>query len=255
MPIPGILAIGALVVLAAGSWAVVAGARPVGAAAFDTFAQRQRLHLPEIVHDPLVRAYLATRRRWRIGGLVTAFVFAFGASLRGGRIGIDLGAAFLGWFAGAIVAEWRLNVRRGTARRTALLSRRTLRRYLGVPERVAAGAAVGVLLVAAVRAPAYVPAGATATVLTGCLIPAAAAAVTARHILLRPAADTAPAVDDALRSRSLHALCGAVTAYAGFGVAAFAYLDPAGPALVPPGILAAAAIIGGCVGVARGPAA
>jgi len=103
MTIPGIVLVSVLVVLAVGSWAILATAtRPVGVTAVDTFARRQRLWLLDIVHDPHVLNYLATTRRWRVAGLVVAFVFAFGQELRGGRISIGLGSAFLGWFAGAL---------------------------------------------------------------------------------------------------------------------------------------------------------
>jgi hypothetical protein len=254
------MATSVLIVLAVGSWAIVAAAtRPVGVGAIDTFTDRQRLHLPDIVHDICVRQYLSTTRRWRAGGLVVAFVFAFGMGIRAGRISIDLGAAFLGWFAGALIAEWRLNVHRNTARRTAFLTRRRLRRYLGVPVMAVVCLAVGALAVMAGYALVHGPVSPTVAVLVGSLAPVAVAGVTARHILLRPAADAAPGVDDALRSRSLHALSGAVTAYTVSGVAGLvlmsSQLNPSGSQLIPFAILVGGAAIGGLIGVARGPMA
>jgi hypothetical protein len=254
------MATSVLIVLAAGSWAIVAAAtRPVGIGAIVTFADRQRLHPPDIVHNTYVLQYLSTTRRWRVGGLVVAFVFAFGTGIRAGRIGIDLGAAFLGWFAGALIAEWRLNVHRDTARRTAFLTRRRLRRYLGMPEMAVMCLAVGALVAMAGHALIHGQVIPTVAVLVGNLVPVVVAGITARHILLRPAADAAPGVDNALRSRSLHALSGAVTAYSVSGVAGLVLmsprLNPSGSQLVPFAILVGGAAVGGLIGVARGPIA
>lgn len=255
MWVPGVLAVSVLVVLAAGSWAIIATAsRPVGVTAVDTFAMRQRLHLPGIVHNPHVLNYLTTTRRWRVSGLVVAFVFGFGNDIRGGRISIDLGAAFLGWFAGALIAEWRLNVRRDAGRRTALLTRRSLRRYLGVPEISVMCLAMGVLVAMAGHALSYAPPVATVVVFAVSLAPAVVAALTARHILLRPAVESQPSVDHALRSRSLHALAGAVTTFALSGVAALLLLNPSESQLVPIAVLLGGAVVGGMIGVAPGPA-
>jgi len=143
---------------------------------------------------------------------------------RAGRISVDLGVAFLGWFAGVLIAEWRLNFRRSAVVRTAVLSRRGLRRYLGIIGlAVPSLALVGVVVAAIVSDAPALSAGGT---VAGVFIPVAAAAVTARHVLLRPAVESSPAVDHALRSRSLHALGGAVTACAAYGIAALILVSP-----------------------------
>ena len=247
-----------VLVLAAASWAVVAAAtHPVGFARVEAFASRQGLDVSTVRGSADVLRYLAVTRRWRVGGLAVAEVFAFGGGVRAGRINIDLGAAFLGWFAGALIAEWRLNVRPAGVRRTALLTRRRLRDYLGVPGLASPAACLALLLMMGVFGLQRAGALPTAVALVGGLVPAVAAAVTARNVMLRPSLDAAPNIDHALRSRSLHVLSGAVTASAIAGVAGLilvsSQLNPSSSRLLGLAVLVAGMVAGWLIANVRGP--
>ena len=142
---------------------------------------------------------------------------------------INVAAAFLGWFVGAVVAEWRTaGLPRGEGRRMAFLERRTVSGYLNVGARtlmVLALVVLGTSFVAvvvmagtsetAVMSRALVWAGATIAglVLVG---------LTLRRVVTRPQPPTAPdllAADDALRARAATVLAGSVIAAAGLPTA------------------------------------
>lgn len=238
-----VLAIALLVGLC--SWIAVAAATwPVGSARFSRFVERQRLPLwvPDVIECAPVRRYLATTRRWRVAGLAVAVCFSITAGLRLGRLGVDLSAMFMGWFIGAVIAEWRLRVRPEAVLRRASLTPRRAGAYLGLAGRfvpwlvtgaVVATVGVNVLIGRTLRWQNLI-------VLALVLIPAAMALVAGRHVLLRPAVSPeadAQIIDFALRSRSLHALSGAVIANGTFALTVLVWvspvLDPSGSIVAP----------------------
>jgi hypothetical protein len=154
--------------------------------------------------------------------------------------------ALAGWFVGALIAE--LRVARLTSRRSAaVLVPRTADRYLppvalwATP--AAAGVCVALTLVLSLGASAG---GQAAFLLVAALTVTAAVWAAQRHVLTRAQPVTAPDVteaDNAIRSRSLHALSGSGTAlalYCALGLAnvtAVAWADLSG-------VVAAANVIG-----------
>lgn len=203
--------------------------RPVGRAQLETFARRQRLTIT-VANGPLVLRSLSLTRSWRMLGLWSGIVWGFLWALQDAAITLDFTSAFLGWFVGAVIAEWRIaGLPRADDRRAASLERRTVSGYLGSTARVVlafalvllAGSSVAVLVLAgatdgAVAVPALVRIGATCVglVLVG---------LTLRRVATRPQPPTAPdlvAADDALRARATNVLAGSVIAAGGLPTAA-----------------------------------
>jgi len=184
-------------------------------------ARRQSLPIT-VANGPIVIGYLATTRRWRgvgvllsiVGGLVYARLTL--SSSNGGAA-----ALFVGWFVGAVIAEWRVSVHTaGTGRRRASLLPRRLSDYLPGHVRLAVLIAFALLstveFVGLFSKPAQ-PELAGWIALT--LATAAVIVAVGRHILGRPqplAADDILAADEAIRSRSLHVLAGATLAITGY---------------------------------------
>jgi len=94
------------------------------------FAVRQRLHL-STGNAPLVVRAIAVTHRWRRAGLALGFLTGFAMAATQSRLSIDFVAMFLGWFVGAVVAEWRISTLpvEGT-RRVAALETRSLSSYV-----------------------------------------------------------------------------------------------------------------------------
>jgi hypothetical protein len=184
-------------------------------------ARRQSLPIT-VANGPIVIGYLATTRRWRgtgvllsiVGGLLYARLTR--SSSNGGAA-----ALFVGWFIGAVIAEWRVSVHTaGAGRRRASLLPRRLSDYLPGRVRLAVLIAFALLttveFVGLLSEPAQ-PELAGWLALT--LVTAAVIAAVGRHILGRPqpiAADDILAADEAIRSRSLHVLAGAALAITGY---------------------------------------
>ncbi|HZC70061.1 MAG TPA: hypothetical protein VE442_05170 [Jatrophihabitans sp.] len=190
----------------------------------ERFARRQRLVITP-GNAPFVIGYLATTRRWRGVGLVAAVVaVAEYWQLTSNWLRFDVVAAFVGWFIGATVADWRIGTSRtDTAKRRATLVPRQLTRYVPTSGRVVAGLAVTLLLVvtvlAAINAVDGSRRGRLVAQLAVCVLIAAAVLAAGRRVLRRPQPSGPPdlvAADEAVRGRSLCVLTGSTIAIAGY---------------------------------------
>jgi len=206
----------------------------VSRARVEKFARRQSLRIT-VTNGPLVIRYLATTRRWRGSGLLVgmaatevgpSLVHVFRPDHAPQDPGINGLALFVGWFVGAVIAEWRVSVAAAPGRRrAAALEPRRLADYVPRPSRVVASAAwialvafeLSSLGLASVRhRDEMLPAlgWAALTLLAGGLL-----VLVGRRVLVRPqryADADLIAADDAIRSRSLHVLAGCALAIAGY---------------------------------------
>lgn len=200
---------------------------PVTLTRIRRFARRQEL-LVTTGNGPLVVRALAVTHRWRVLGLTTGVFLGILWALRDARLTINFTAAFLGWFVGAVIAEWRLaGLPVDGGRRTASLTRRTIWRYLRTDTALLLAATclalVGLSVAVTVRS------GADGTVLTqsvGWLLTAivglGAVWATLLRVASRPQPGSAPellAADDALRARSANVLAGSAIVAAGYPAA------------------------------------
>ena len=199
---------------------VVAIEDPVAPPRVTRFALRYGLSLDADSTSAVLR-YLGTTRRWRLVGLVVGLAYGVGAGISDHSLSVDLATGFLGWFGGALVAEWRVALASPGARRTATLSPRRLQQYVG---RVALAVPVAALVVTAGVGVVALVTGQTsarrvaaAGFLGVAVVVAAAAVVALRHVVRRAQPGSLdPAViaaDDAIRGRSLHVLCGSATCF------------------------------------------
>lgn len=199
--------------------AVLALTMPVSIGRLDRFARRHAVTLTGANRHLAVR-YLATTRRWRTTGVLIGMLVSAAYSWRHDRtFDWNLLGAFAGWFVGAVIAEWRLNLPVAGGRRIASLAPRRLRDYLG-PWAVWTPVGLWVLILAV--AVWGLAGGVEWPLVWGPLALLGAGAVivaVGRHVLTRAqpagAADLV-AVDDALRSRSLHVLAGSAVAIGGY---------------------------------------
>ncbi|MGA8980091.1 MAG: hypothetical protein WB473_13370 [Pedococcus sp.] len=217
-----------LVAAALGAVVLVLVARnatgPVSLARTRRFARRQEL-LVTTTNGPLVVRALAVTHRWRVMGLSTGVFLGLLWALRDAQLTINLAAAFLGWFVGAVIAEWRLaGLPTQEGRRTASLARRTVWGYLrgdSAALLVATCLALAGLFVAvAMRSHTE---GAVLTEAVGWLLVAAlglgAVWATLLRVVSRPQPRSTPellAADDALRARSANVLAGSAIVAAGY---------------------------------------
>ncbi len=227
----------------------------VSRARLERFARRQALDVTPGNGDLVIR-YLAVTRRWRTLGLVVAFLAGVAWSLRDSKVTANFLAMFLGWFAGAVVAEWRLAAGpRGGPRRAAVLTPRRLADHLGaVPRGLVAGLAVvcavlaGIGLVGALAGSRAVDRSDLGLGVLGAALAVGVPAAVARDVLDRAQpAGLAPdvlAADDAVRDRSIAVLAGCAVAFLGWPVALLlvAAGDAAGVA-VTPALLALVAVV------------
>ncbi len=193
---------------------------PVASTRLARFARRQKLTVT-LDNGNQIIAYLAMTRRWRAAG-VAAGILGPIVWTEADYVGVNLLALFAGWFAGAIVAEARVEARTIGPRRAASLQARRPRAYLSrfswtlVPASAGASLALAAVTISyAYLAPAYNVWARPDW--TAVLWPAAAVGVavvvrvTQRRVLRRPQPHAEPdiiAADDAIRSRSLHVLAG-----------------------------------------------
>lgn len=212
----------------------VATSQGVTRSRLESVAAKERIALDREC-APVVAEYLAVTRRWRSLGLVTGLAVGLLLASRRDEVRFDLLTMFAGWFAGAVVAEWRLaGLRVPEPRRGASLTPRTLGSYLGPAARVAVGLTTGALAVLAVLAAAVgrpqdrwevaLWAG-LAAVLLGVVH------VTAQRVLARPqpaASVSLREADDALRGRSLAVLSGSAVVAAGSPASSLLQLVGAG---------------------------
>jgi hypothetical protein len=226
----GVAALGILLVLAA----LVAGVRmsgePVSRARLERFARRQHLTLTSANAALVVRS-LALTRRWRALGLWTGLATGLLWALREGSLTINFLTAFLGWFVGAVVAEWRTAgvTPPEDRRRVASLERRTVAAYLRTGSRLLLGAALAGLVAAFLATVAASglqearPVLEAAAWLLVAGVGLALVALTLRHVVTRPQPPASPdviAADDALRARAANVLAGSAIAAAGVPTAA-----------------------------------
>lgn len=186
----------------------------------ERFAARQSLPITPGNGLAVIR-YLATTRRWRGGGLlVTVAGGVTEAIVTHRQLPIGTAALFLGWFVGAVIAEWRVSVVTGHGhRRAASLVPRRAGGYVAAHVRLPVFISLVVLLAGQFAALAARPGYRMGVLLGAGVVAAAVIAAVARHVLLRaqPAADLdVLAADESIRSRSLHVLAGSALAIAGY---------------------------------------
>lgn len=192
------------------------------------FAARQALTVNPVNGVPVVRA-LAVINRWRRFGLAAGFVLAGLWALQEGRVDVNFSAMFLGWFIGAVVAEWRISAPAAGTRRRAGLNRRTLASYVTGTNRILLGgtllalAAFGIWAGIATVSDPWARGEWLGWTLASAVGAGVLWAVT-RRVVDRPrpvgAADLVDA-DDALRGHSLTVIAGSVIALAGFPLASY----------------------------------
>lgn len=218
---------------------------PVSRTRVERFARRQQLPITPDNGNRVIR-YLAATRRWRTAGIIGAVALGIiwiTVSNIGGRPGgfsgeLNVLHLFAGWFVGALIAEARLSRTPSDQRRHASLQPRDVSMYLPAASRLAVPAALAVSLATGLLTLALVLLGRGADGRLALVAQAAALAVAGvvtavgRQILTRPQPVLAPdqlAADDAIRSRSLHALAGSGTALVLYAV--ISQLTAVAPAL------------------------
>ncbi len=222
-----LLAVALLLVVGLAVWALQGSA--VSRKRVTRFAVRQRVHLTT-ANAPLVVRAIAITHRWRRAGLALGFLTGFAVAATQSRLSIDFVAMFLGWFAGAVVGEWRISGLpvEGT-RRVAALEIRSLSSYVTVANRVLLAVVAALLGLGAayagtyaVRDDAYLP---TWLGWLGVTLGALAAlGLTVRRVVGRPLAHATTdlrGADDALRGHALTVITGSAIAAAGLPLAAF----------------------------------
>ena len=198
------------------------------------FAQREQLPITA-ANGMTVISYLATTRRWRGAGLLASVITTSVLALvHHDRLQVSITSLFIGWFVGAVIAEWRISVLSPTAsRRSATLAPRRLANYLAAWVRWAAAvSAAGVVLVCAVGQAFTSRHVALCGLLLLALTSTALVWLVGRHILERPQPALDPGVraaDESIRSRSLHVLAGSI-------IAICAWIGPVALELVTNGV-------------------
>lgn len=261
----GIVVLLAFVVILGALFLVVTPWRKrVAISAVNRFARRQRLPITTANGGHVLRA-MAVSFRWRRVGLVVGFGMSIAVSIPQGRLTIWFLALFLGWFAGAVVAEWRVSALpvEGT-RRAASIGRRSLARYVTTPNRrllLGAGALLALTILGGLARVVVDGAGfarwswTVALTLVGALL----LAITLRRVVDRPQSAGDPSLveaDDALRGHSLTVLTGSAIAAAGFAAGELTShaVPGTGGGLLGFAVLVVAALVGWWV-AARSPSA
>ena len=212
------------------------------------FARRQHLEVTPANGQQVIR-YLAHTRRWRAAGVIAGVISSIAAGLPDGHVSVNFIALFAGWFIGALAAEVRMARGPVGARRVASLRPRTFRRYVGQPTWLLLPAS---LAVAVTVAAASIPSGHAVRQVVTLALALATTVVTMiirNRVVSRGQRYLPPdqlAADEAIRSRSLHVLCG--------GGAALVLMCVANQ-IASPGlgtvVTFAAAILGWSVGTSR----
>jgi hypothetical protein len=206
--------------VAVGVVLVAAALRLVTRARLERFARRQELEIT-VANGPVVIDYLATTRLWRVGGFLFGLAVSLGVGFTQRSTETGGATALVGWFVGALVAEWRLESRHTVpGRRSALLVARRIPDYL--PRSfVLVSAAVWIATIALGVSDLVHQRPAQYAVIAELCAAMAVTPVTwlvARRVVARPRgllADDVLAADDALRSRSVHVLAGCTLAING----------------------------------------
>jgi hypothetical protein len=204
MPSWQTLTLAAALAVIAALFTVLVVDRPVSRERVRRFVNRHDLRLtPD--NSTTIIAYLATTQRWRAAGLAAGLTAQTVTEVQHNRIGVNVVYLLAGWFAGALIAEVRV-AGLLTRRRAASLTPRTLDRYLSPPGRRALPVAVlaSLLLTAAAEGRGGRVVSVVVTLTVALLV-----WLTTRRVLRRPqpvAAGDVLAADNAIRSRSLHAV-------------------------------------------------
>lgn len=202
--------------------------RTVSRGRLERFARRYHLRIT-VDNGPMILRYLGTTSAWRwAGALLAGAGTTYDTWARGESIELHYAAVFAGWFAGAVIAEWRVErVAAIGSRRSAALVPRRIGDYLTLWVICLPVAMYGVVL--AIELVALVRASGHRVALGGwllvTLISAAAVITVGRRVLARPQPVTAPdviAADEARRAASLHVLVGAAIAIGGYLVVGLA---------------------------------
>lgn len=199
--------------------AILAVEHPVPLRRVQRFAVRQRISLTGDNVGAVMR-YLGTTTRWRMVGALAGLFYGAAAGLHAGTSELNAADVFFGWFAGAVVAEWRVGQAAQGAARSASLQPRRLDTYLGRTSIFAPPLVVVVLCGVTVCDLTSRQTGqrrlAAALVLAVGLLVLVGISVVRRQVFTRsqPAdADASViAADDALRGQSLRVLSGSATA-------------------------------------------
>jgi hypothetical protein len=242
----------------------------VSRARVEKFARRQSLPITAD-NGPQVIRYLATTRRWRGSGLLVSIgatvlgplvVQVFWPDHAPQNVGVNGLALFVGWFVGAVIAEWRVSTAATAGPwRAAVLEPRRLGDYVRRPSLVVPATACIVLAAFEVFALGFVLARhrdglapvlgwIALTVVAGTLV-----VLVGRRVLLRPqryADADLIAGDDALRSRSLHVLAGCAVAIAGYLLAGLAKQLTGYSSVLGGGVGLLVALVGGFLAPALG---
>lgn len=205
----------------------LAAAGPVSLTRTRRFARRQQL-LVTVGNGPLVVRALAMTHRWRVLGLTTGVLLGLVWAMRDARLTLNFAAAFLGWFAGAVIAEWRLaGLPVEGERRTASLTRRTAWGYLRMDSTILLAVTclvlLGLFVTVSVRSQGDGAIVAQAGVwLVAATLGLGAVWVTLARVAARPQPRSTRellAADDALRARSANVLAGSAIVAAGYPAA------------------------------------
>ena len=208
------------------AWATARG--PLRRGTVERFSRRQRLELTDDNATHVVGALLVTHR-WRRAGLVVGLGVGLLWSMLHGALTLHLIAGLLGWFVGAVVAEWRIGrLARPGERRSAALAPRGVARYLTAGVRaIVALVGVGLLVLLVLAAVRGGGQGAWWGWLGYVVVLGAGLVLTARAVVERPSGFVdagVRAADDALRCHGLTVLAGSAVAAAYPAIAGLALL-------------------------------
>jgi hypothetical protein len=212
-----LLVLAALLVAGVVAWVVLVIEGPVSRQRLERFARRQRLPITADNGNQVIR-YLATTRRWRVAGFIAGLFASQIVAPPGTFVHANFLAIFTGWFLGALVAEVRVaHLEYGSIRAASLQPRRPdlyVRRFAWVlvPATAVVALATGAATAVAGATGWARPDWPRAVALLVAALGLAATIRAIQHAVLRRAQPlAAPDViraDDAIRSRSLHVLCG-----------------------------------------------
>ncbi|MDO5676620.1 MAG: hypothetical protein Q4G35_03820 [Propionibacteriaceae bacterium] len=189
---------------------------PLKQSTVESFEGRQVVTLNRS-NAPHVVAALTIVQRWRRAGLAVGPGLGALWSLKDGELNFNLLAGFLGWFAGMVIAQWRINRLDEPGQwRSASLSSRSILSYVTRANLALFGITAAAWAVLAVVS--AVKAGFTgqwAGYLAYSVLVLGALALTGRAIINRPSGfvdDGVREADDALRGHGLTVLVGSAIA-------------------------------------------